>query len=303
MRVATAFAFQNSIDAMNDRQAQLVRSQQELSTGKKLLSAGEDPMAAAAVERTRSAQRRNEIQTRMNDFAGSTLRQAEQTLGQTTEVMQMLREGAVQIGNATLSAGDRAMIITQFKGYRDELLSLANRPDGSGGYLFGGQGSRSAPFVDGASVIYQPDVGEQQVGMDSDTPTSLDGRATFMNLPAGAGTQSVFDLLDNAIALLGNPATSQAVVKATATATLSGLDTAIDRVSTKRTEVGEHLRAIESRGRLAEQGAIELSAQMSDLVDVDFAKAISDFQNNQTAQSAAMKTYSQISKLSLFDYL
>ena len=42
---------------------------------------------------------------------------------------------------------------------------------------------------------------------------------------------------------------------------------------------------------------------MSDLVDVDFAKAISDFQNNQTALSAAMKTYSQISKMSLFDYL
>ena len=86
-------------------------------------------------------------------------------------------------------------------------------------------------------------------------------------------------------------------------ASLAGIDEANDRATSNRTEDGEHLRSLESRTSLAEAGSIELAAQMSDLVDVDFAKAISDFQNNQTALSAAMKTYSQISKMSLFDYL
>ncbi len=303
MRVSTAYAFQSAIDAMGDRQSKLVRTQEELATGRKLLKASDDPMAAAGAERTRSAQRRIETQTRMNDFASSMLKQADLTLGQASEVMQLVREGVVQAGNGSLGAQGRAPIALQFRGYRDELLALANRPDGSGGYVFGGQGSRSAPFVDGAAVTYQPDVGEQSVGLDADTPTSLDGRATFMNLPAGAGTQSIFDLLDSTIAALEDPTATGATITATVSAALSGIDTAIDRASTKRTEVGENLRALESRGRLAEQGAIELSSQMSDLVDVDFAKAISDFQNNQTALSAAMRTYSQISKMSLFDYL
>lgn len=303
MRIATAQAFQNAIDAMGDRQSKLTRAQLELSTGKKLLSASDDPAAAASAERTRSAQRRIEIQTRMNDFAGTMLKQADLTLAQTTEVMQLVREGVVQAGNASLGPTDRAMLATQFRGYREELLTLANRPDGSGGFVFGGQGSRAAPFLDGAAVTYLPDVGEQAVGLDTNSSTSLDGYGTFMNLPNGIGSQSIFDLLDATIAVLGDATAPAATVTANVNATLSGLDAAIDRVSTKRTEVGEQLRAVESRGRLAEQGAIELSAQMSDLVDVDFAKSISDFQNNQTALSAAMRTYSQISQMSLFDYL
>ena len=60
MRVSTAFAYQTAIDAMNDRQSKLARTQTELSTGRKLLTASDDPMAAAAAERTRSAQRRIE---------------------------------------------------------------------------------------------------------------------------------------------------------------------------------------------------------------------------------------------------
>ena len=303
MRVSTAFAYQSAIDAMNDRQSKLARTQTELSTGRKLINASDDPMAAASAERTRSAQRRIETQTRVNEFAGTILRQADLTLGQASEMMQLLREGVVQAGNGSLSAQDRTMLATQFKGYRNELLTLANRPDGAGGYVFGGQGSASAPFVDGASVTYQPDAGEQMVGLDASTPTSLDGRQTFMNLPDGAGTQSVFDLLDDTIRVLEDSAATPATVTSTVTAALAGIDVAIDRTSTKRTEVGEHLRSLESRNSLAEQGSIELAAQMSDLVDVDFAQAISDFQSNQTALSAAMKTYSQISKMSLFDYL
>jgi len=77
----------------------------------------------------------------------------------------------------------------------------------------------------------------------------------------------------------------------------------MERVSTKRTEVGEGLRALEARDKLAADGSLQLSSQLSKLVDVDYAKAISEFQNNQTALSAAMRTYAQISKMSLFDYL
>lgn len=304
VRVATAYAYQQSIDAMGARQSRLARNQLELSTGKKLLSASDDPMAAAAAERTRAAQRRVELQTRMNDFASTMLKQADLTLGQTTEIVQLVREGVVQAGNASLTGDDRVLLARQFRNYRAELLTLANRPDGSGGYIFGGQGTRTAPFVDGASVSYQPPTGEQTVGLDSNSPTLLDGRDTFMSLPDGSGgTQSIFDLLDSTIAVLEDRTAPSPTVSATVQTALTGLDAAIDRVSTKRTEVGEHLRAIESRGKVAENSSIELAAQLSDLVDVDFAKAISDFQNNQTALSAAMRTYSQISKMSLFDYL
>jgi len=303
MRIATAFAFQNSIDAMLDRQGQLQRTQEELATGRKLLSPSDDPMAAAAAERVRAAQRRIELQTRMNDYASTMLKQADLTLAQAGEILQMAREGMVQAGNGAYTVQERQQIALQFRGYRDELFALANRSDGAGSFIFGGQGSATDPFVQGAAVTYQPDPGQQQVGLDVDAATVLDGRQAFMNLPGPAGTRSVFDLLDGAIAALESPATTGPAVSALVNDTLTGLDAAIDRMSSKRTEVGEGLRGLESRARVAEQGNIELSAQLSALVDVDFAKAISDFNNNQTASTAAMRTYAQVARMSLFDYL
>jgi flagellar hook-associated protein 3 FlgL len=303
VRIATAHAYQNAIDSMTERQAKLVRNQEELSTGKKLLAAGDDPVAAAAAERTRSAQRRIELQQRMNDFATAQLQIADGALSSVGDVLQLVREGVVQAGNGGYSASDRHQIATQLRGYREELLALANRPDGAGGFLFGGQGSQTAPFADGASVTYLAQPGEQEVGLDATSPTVLDGRQTFMDLPNGAGTQSIFDLIDRTIAVLDDPASTGVAVSATVRDAISGLDVAMDRVSTKRTEVGEGLRALEARDKLSADGSLQLSSQLSKLVDVDYAKAISEFQNNQTALSAAMRTYAQISKMSLFDYL
>jgi flagellar hook-associated protein 3 FlgL len=303
VRIATAYAYQNAIDSMTERQAKLVRNQEELSTGKKLLSAGDDPVAAAAAERTRSAQRRIELQQRMNDFATGQLQVADGVLSSVGDVLQLVREGVIQAGNGGYSAADRHQIATQLRGYREELLALANRPDGVGGFLFGGQGSKTAPFTEGASVTYDAQPGEQEVGLDATSATVLDGRHTFMDIPAATGTQSIFDLLDHTIAVLDDATSTGPTVSSTVKDAVSGLDFAMDRVSTKRTEVGEGLRALEARDKLAADGSLQLSSQLSKLVDVDYAKAISEFQNNQTALTAAMRSYAQISKMSLFDYL
>ena len=52
-----------------------------------------------------------------------------------------------------------------------------------------------------------------------------------------------------------------------------------------------------------ESGSIDLASRLSDLVDVDFARAISDLNQHQTAADAAMKAYAQVARLSLFTYL
>ena len=302
MRISTQLAYDRAIDAMGGRQAKLVRAQEELSTGKRLLSGADDPMGAADAERTRSELRRIEIEQRMQDFARNMLGQADATLSRVTEVMQSLREGFVQAGNGSLSATDRQLLATQFRGYREELMVLANRRDGAGAFVFGGQGSLESPFALSGSVVYEPHPGEQQVGLDTATPTALDGRETFMTVPTASGPRSVFAILDDAIAVLEDAGAAPATVGAAVQGALSGIDAALDRVQYKRTQVGEHLRAIEGREALSEASAVELKAQLSEIVDLDFAKAISEFSANQTALQAAMRTYSQISRMTLFDY-
>ena len=51
-------------------------------------------------------------------------------------------------GNPSYSDAERADLAQTLRGLRDQLLSVANRGDGAGGYLFGGQGTSEPPFVD-----------------------------------------------------------------------------------------------------------------------------------------------------------
>lgn len=304
MRVATALAFERSIEAMNDRQSRLVRTQEELATGRKLLRPSDDPVAAAEAERARAQTRRTELQQRLNGYAKDFLGHAEATLGQVTDLMHAMRENLVQAGNGTLGADDRTKLATQLQGYRNELLALANRADGAGAFLFGGQGSRSAPFVDdGTSVSYVAPSGEQLVGVADLAPTTVDGRSAFMSVPTPAGMENLFDLVDGVLTVLGDTASTATAVGDAVKRGIDGLDAGLDRVLTARTEIGENLRVLDSRDELGQERIEQLTAKLSDLVYVDYAKAISDSANNQTALQAAMKTYSEISKLSLFQYV
>lgn len=304
MRISTSLAFERAIETISDRQSQLMRTQEELGTGKKLLRPSDDPVGAAEAERARSQMRRTELEQRMTGFARDLLGHAEATLGQVTDLMHSIREHMIQAGNGSLGPPERQMLATQMAGFRDELLALANRRDGAGAYLFGGQGSRTAPFVDdGTNVSFTAAPGEQLVGVDQVAPTSQDGREAFMSVPTATGMKSIFAVIDDAVAVLGDAASSPAAVTAAVQQGLAGIDAGFEQLLVKRTEIGEDLRVLDSRDALSDERLESLNAKLADLVYVDLAKAISDSANNQIGLEAAMKTYSEISRLSLFQYI
>ena len=111
---------------------------------------------------TRAQLARMQIERRMMDFARGMLSQADSTMGQVGETLQFVREQLLAAGNGTLAPADRAMIAQQLSGMREELLALANQRDGSGAYLFGGQGSALPPFRADGTLATQVQAGEQQ---------------------------------------------------------------------------------------------------------------------------------------------
>ncbi len=305
MRVATAGAFDRSIDGIIDQRAQLVRVQEQLSSGTRITRLSDDPMAAADAERARSGISRLDVEKRMIDYAQQMLGLAEGALSSGTDLLQTTRESLLQASSSTLNASDRAAIAQQLQAQHDELLSLANRSDGAGGFVFGGQGTTGVPFQQGSSVTYAAQTGAQMLPTDPAIPTRLDGNDTFMNLPApgGVGAQSIFKTLTDAIAVLKDPTASGQAVTTAMRAGVDGVDAALDRLSLKRAQVGEYGRTIDDRRTLIESGQLDMTTWMSSQRDVDYAKAISDLSTMQTALNASMQAYSKISKTSLLDYL
>ena len=302
MRIATAYAQQIAIDGITERQSQLLDTQNQLSSGRRVNSPSDDPAAAAEAERLRSREARLGSEQRAIEQARQMLGSADGALGDATDLLQSARESLLAAGNATTGPADRAKYAEQLRQVREQLLSVANRNDGAGGFIFGGQGAVAAP-IDSSGTVYTSVAGMQTVGQDMVNPVSLDGRENFTAIRTATGTESIFAQLDAAIATLSDATATVAVSTGAATTALSAVDRALDRFSFTRTMVGERLKAIDAHEQAITTGSIDNQARLADLVDVDFARTISAMTQHQTALEAAMKSYATISKMSLFDYV
>ena len=302
MRIATAYAQQLAVDGIVERQARLVEAQQQLSSGRRVSQPSDDPVAAAQAERLRSREARIQAEQRAAAHARHMLSSADGALGEATQLLQSARETLLATANATANAGDRAMHAEALRQIRSQLLAVANRGDGNGGYVFGGQGALSAPF-DPAGGAYLPQAGDQAVGREQPVPVTLDGRANFLAIRTPSGPESIFARLDTAIATLSNPATTGAGAAAAAGDAIGAVDRALERFGTTRTTVGERLRALEAHEQALESGSIENQSRLSALLDVDFARGASNLMQQQTALEAALKSYAQVARMTLFDYV
>jgi flagellar hook-associated protein 3 FlgL len=302
MRIGTAFAQQMAIDGIGERQMRLLEGQQQISSGKRISRPSDDPVAAAEAERMRSRESRIEAEKRTTIFARQMLGNAETTLGDANTLLQNARESLLSATNPTYGPGDRGIMAAQLRLTREQLLAVANRGDGAGGFVFGGQGTSAAPIgSDGTS--YAPQPGTQLLGQEMVSAVSLDGRQNFTAVRTGSGTESVFAGIDAAIAALEAPGNSPTSVGPTLRSVIDTVDRTMERLGVSRTMVGERLRALDAHEQALESGSIELQARLSDLVDLDFAKGISAMVQNQTTLEAALKSYAQIARLSLFDYI
>lgn len=303
MRISTAFAFERATDAMAERQRRMNEAQNDLATGRRLSRLSEDPVSAAQAERTRAQISRIAVDRRMAEFGRQMLGNADVTVAAASDKLQEAREVLLQAGNATQGPGERSILAARLRSINEDLLAIANRRDGAGGFVFGGQGSATAPFPNGLGGSFQPVAGEQKVGLDRDISVSVDGRESFEGIPTGAGARTIFQVLADASAAIGDPAATAASASQAASGAIDGIDVAAGRLQVQRTRIGEQMRELEAKESLDSGTELNAKARLSELVDIDLAEAISEFNQMQTAQQAAMKTYAQIARMSLFDYL
>ncbi|RQO56391.1 flagellar hook-associated protein 3 [Paucibacter sp. KBW04] len=189
MRLSTANTFNASIANLQQRQQKLQEAQQQLTSGKKIASASDDPTGAARAERALVSIGRVDANQRALEASRNSMTLSESALGDANELLQQMREAMISAGNASYSDAERAGIANKIAGLRDQLLSIANRPDGSGGYLFSGQGSANPPFLDqNGGVAFTGVPGSIQTGNMDNFPISLDGEQAWMQAATGNGS-------------------------------------------------------------------------------------------------------------------
>ena len=228
MRISTLQAFNNGVAGLQRNYANATRTQEQISTGNRILTPADDPVAS--VRLLQLEQQQNVLgQYNANlTAAKNSLTQEEVTLNSVNTVLQRVRELAVQAGNGGLSAEDRKSIAAELTEREDELLSLMNTRNARGEYLFSGFQGKTQPFVrdGGGSYSYQGDEGQRklQIASSLNIAISDNGKSIFENV-TNAGRLEVDD--PNS---LGFPVSSPLVGDEVAFSNYRGIRIAFDPV-------------------------------------------------------------------------
>ncbi|HEX4884786.1 MAG TPA: flagellar hook-associated protein FlgL [Casimicrobiaceae bacterium] len=191
MRVTTPLIYQLGVEAIARQQEALLRTQQQIASGRRILVPSDDPIGAAQAMALTHANATTMQQATNIAAAGEALGYAEGILAEVTNLLQSSRTLAVNAGNGTLSDGDRRALATELRAQLDHLVGLANTRDGDGSYVFAGFATTTQPFGrTSGGVAYNGDQGVRtlEVAPGRSLPISASGDAVFMRIRTGNGT-------------------------------------------------------------------------------------------------------------------
>lgn len=202
MRISTGQIYRSALGAVIDQQIQLQRTQQQISTGKRIASPADDPAGAAnLVGLKESLQITRQYQDNIS-AARTQLQQEEATLASTTLVLDRVRELALGAANAALGESDRRAIAVEMAQRIADLEGLANAMTPGGEYLFSGYQGLTRPFAvsPGGAANYYGDEGQRfvQIGADRLVAVNDPGAGLFMDIVRGNGRFAALAGADNA---------------------------------------------------------------------------------------------------------
>ena len=192
MRISTSMIYDQGVNSINQQYGDLVKLQQQLSTGRRVLTPADDPIASARALQVAQSQSVNAQYMLNGQHAQSSLELEESVLTQVTGLLQDARVLAVNAGNPSLSDSDRTSLAVDLQGRYAQLLGLANTTDGNGLYLFSGYKGTTQPFSETGSggVSYNGDQGQRrvQVSASRQIAVSSSGAEVFQLIKSGNGT-------------------------------------------------------------------------------------------------------------------
>ena len=190
MRISTNTIYDQSTNAMNRQQSALLKVGAQVSSGKKVNSPSDDPLAVSkALAISQSASVNEQMKTARVAVRNS-LGQEESVLNSVSDALISAKTSLIKGSTGTLTDADRASIATDLQGILDTIMGQANAADGSGNYLFAGYKTTTPPFVKDASgnINYVGDNGtlNQQVDSARLMSTSDAGNSIFQSVTGTA---------------------------------------------------------------------------------------------------------------------
>jgi flagellin len=251
-------------NAMTVNSRAMSKVMEQLSTGKRINGAADDA-AGLAISEKMTAQIRGLNQAVRNANDGiSMIQVAEGATVEVTNMLQRMRELAVQGLNDTNALVDTKAIKTEFQQLGKEIQRISNNTEWNTKKISDGSTS---------SAVYQ-------VGANSSQTISI----AFSDIKALSGMTAVISAAD---------AASAGSVADFAGTTLSNLDTAINAIGTYRSTLGATINRLNYAADNLQNVSTNTSASRSRIQDTDYAHATTELARTQIIQQAATAMLAQ----------
>jgi len=189
MRISTSLAFQRATSAMTEQQSQLSKTEMQMATGLKHLTAADDPPAAARILGLNQAIGSVTQYQENIERLSSRLEYEEAAVDNTVNILQRINELAIAGNNGNLLPSDTQAIASELHQLLDEMLGMANTQDSNGEYIFAGFQSDTPPFSRPAidTFAYSGDQGQRslQISAGRQVADGDNGFDMFVNVDTG----------------------------------------------------------------------------------------------------------------------
>ena len=204
MQVSTKLFNNQQVRQFGKLTEDIQKKQEQIASGKAILRASDDPVAAAALS---AAKEQKELLSRFEENAYKAqfrLESSDNVINETVTVLTRITELATQARNPVYDGFSRKAILTEVQSLRETLIDLANTRDAYGQSLFSGFNTLEDSYVRSAdgSVHYNGDRGVHnvQVSENVNIATGLDGETVFGRIETPNGRKSVFEIVDSVMA-------------------------------------------------------------------------------------------------------
>lgn len=269
MQINQSAMMMQNLGQINQTTSSLQKINERLATGKRVNSAADDSASLAIAKRFESMVRgMKQAETNVSDGSNA-MQVADGAASEVTNMLQRQRELAIQAGNGTLNDADRKSLNQEYQQLNEEISRVAESTEFNSQNVTNG----SSPLSDGSGAIQAGSQPGQQIQFP-EFDISAD------SLGAGGDISSV----DGAAAAIGTT------------------DTALQNLSSKRSEIGAQMNSLEHTGNNLSNQSLQAAEAQSRVEDLDYAKALTEQARtgflNQSA-TAMNKQFNDINRQNL----
>jgi len=300
-RITPAMMAGSTMNDINSALAALERSSNELSSGKSILQASDNPYGAShAIDLQSQLDGLSSYASNVQDGTSWTTT-AESSMGNMGQLLQRVRQLTVQAGNGTYNQGDLNSIAAEITQLTETVKQDANIQY-AGQYVFSGTATTTPPYLQGASDAYAGDNGQiaRTIGPGASVAVNTNV-STLLGNGQAAKDGKLLDVLRTITQHLNEgTAESKAALNST---DLKGLDANMEVLSQLQATAGSTTNQLNMAESRIESLQLSVTKTLSNTQDADLAKTSIAFSSEQAAYSAALRAGASIVQESLLNFL